>query len=460
VKKASKTSLVITVFVIAAAIVFVGFVGIQAQVKIQVKPDNPGKPPKPEEPIPPLSLADHNLVMGDACGDLWVMRQSEPYNYVEAWKGGSPDVDSYYSLQLVDVTGDDIPDLVAAGVIMGGRKDDFASKTVLEVWSPLLEEGQSNPVFRAEIFNDILEWHARVEVGDVDGDYIQDIVLKTHKQVDIFSAGDFEHWWTYEAGSDFMFSGLALGNLITDVGREVIVGVREYDGSSYRGFLRVFEVRGTEDYTVKDFDWTASHDEGIVCYYLEDFRTYDLDGDGTLEIFSTSQAHDYNYPVRRRAYSYFTHLHVWEWDWQDAKYVPLTEFRVDNLHQYLSIASFDVGKLDDGTIAVVLGTHGGDNSTLTVLGWEEGVLEEGVFNELIHGPTPVVTGGTGGEIWAVTLDDIDGDDYDEIILSGNAGGEKFYVAYVEMFDWTEGGLLSLWNKIDQACVWVRTHITN
>ena len=430
-------------------------------MKTQDKPVKIPKPPKDEEPSSPFSLAEHNLVTGDACGDLRVMHrnddpQADEYlEYTEGWKGGSSDIDDYYSLQLAEVTGDGYVDLVAAGVVMGGRNNDFASQTVLEVWSGDPNE-ETNPVFRYVIMNDWLEWGTRIEVCDIDGEGTPDIVLKRRKQIDIFSAEDFDLWWSEAAGPDQTFAGMALGNATGDGSREVILGVREYAEASYYGYLRVynFDNFDTEEDPSFAIVNLGPHDSMIDCNYLEDIRTYDLYGDETLEILSTSQAKNYNYPLRKRDYSFFTHLHVWH-KTEDG-YKTLTEFAVDNLGDYLSIAIFDVGEFEDGTKAVVIGSHGSVDS-VTILGWDNFNIE---FIQLDHGATPDVTGGTGGAIWAVSLDDADGDGYDEIILSGwNASGRKNQY-YIEVFDGSYGGVTSLWNKIDQTCTWIRTHITN
>ena len=451
-----------TRMIVFVAVFLVGAYLSLGQVSTKGKPIK--KPPKPvDPPSEPLAFALHNIAASDFCGSLHLFQQLPGLQYEKTWTGGSEDVANYWSMQIADANNDGELDLVAGAEIRTKVRNEIFQNVLVEAF----QTGDTTaPSFRGpEVLDTMMTWLTRVLVADVDGIPGNEIILKTGQEIHVYTLDiGWNVIWSnihkaLPEAPGVYYKDITLGDVNPDGSRNIIASACNYDLDPDEGFLRIFSGNSLEfnDY----YPMRADHHSGnpdlidIDCYYIEDIRAFNLDADPELEILSTSQAHDFNYSDRKHDYFHFTHLHVWDWDYDSGTYIPLADYKVDNLNVYLSIASFDVGYIEPGRIGVVIGTHSG-LETVTILAWDNGTNS---FSELISGDTPFVTGGEIGEVWHVSLADVDGNSIDEIIFSGaNPNAEKAYLG-VHRWDFANG-LIPVWTYVDESCDRFRTHGAN
>lgn len=446
-RQSLRTKLLVMVGALAVLLIFAGIGQLMAQqTHIQKKPVIPPDPPSP------LVLSDHNIAAADFCGGLHVLNQKEIFQYEESWQGGTPGVFSYHSVQIEDVNGDGEKDLIAVAMNLGDKKNNYDTKIFFEIY----EQGAVDaPVFTSpQISDKNTFWRARVLVTDLNKDGLKEVILKTGREIHVFSFSidwnildSYSHSVINQAIS---YSDIAVGDIRGDGTPYLIVTAADYRVNPYEGFIRVFNGASLtfSDYFPLRDDF---YSQNIDYYYLEDVKLFNLDADPELEVITTSQAHDYNYSDRKHAYYCYTHLHVWDWNGTD-DYVPMADFRVNNLSPYGNIATFDVGYIAHDTIGIALSGHAGEN-TFTILTLDP----QQKLNEELHGTTSDITSDLGEEIWGVTLTDINSDGIDEIIVSGSTVSNKYYI---EVFRWVNNELISIWNKMDAACNRIRTHIAD
>ncbi|MFH1934524.1 MAG: VCBS repeat-containing protein [Pseudomonadota bacterium] len=436
------------------------FLVLMAPAQITFITGNPNprvKPPKPDDPPEPpsvLQFAEHNIAAADFCGGLHLLNQTDGLQYEKTWQGGTAGVTSYFSLQIADVNVDGKKDMVAGAVNLGDRKNNNDTLIFFEIYE---EEATDQPVYTSPLLLDAgTSWRTRVLVADLNQDGFQEVILKTGTQIHVFSFySDWslrDHYYqTNISNPNISYRDIAVGDIFGDGTLYLIVPAIDFSAPPYEGFVRLFRgdcLSYVDTFPLRD----SSYDPNIDYCYLEDVRLFNLDGDSELEVLATSQAQDYNYSDRKHnSYSY-THLHAW--DWNGPELIPLANFRVNNLNPLSSIAHFDVGLIGPAEVGVVLSGHGGVD-TATVLGWN---TADNSFHEIIHGAAVDITNGTGQEIWGITLADIDGDGIEEILFSGASSSNR--KAYLEVFRWWNGGLLSIWNFIDASCERYRTHIAD
>jgi hypothetical protein len=328
-----------------------------------------------------------------------------------AWDGEPGAALGYALADAGDVDGDAVPDVIvgAPGFSGPGHAHVFSGA-----------DAELLHMFSGEADGDSLG-SAVAGAGDVDGDGHADLLVGAETdptggmnagRVYLYSGADYSPLWTREgdAVGGFFGSGTArLGDVDGDGVVDVVVGSRQA-GPMMKGRVYVLSgVDGADVYAPREADPTGGN---LGHFFVGGLG--DLDGDGAPEVYGGDYGDGGRGPATGKAY-------VWSGATGERLYTFAGEQAGDGLGCGRGAGDAD----GDGVPDIATGSYSSSPNGVKSAGYI--TVWSGKTGDKIR----TITGTTAGEqigFDVVTLGDVDGDQRDDLVLSGANGNRVYIVA--------------------------------